>query len=43
MDILGIDISKPRFDVALLLNKRIRQALFDNTEGGFKELLAWLT
>ena len=43
MDILGIDISKRRFDVALLIEERIRQALFDNTEAGFKELLAWLT
>lgn len=43
MDILGIDISKRRFDVALLLGERIRQAVFDNTEAGFEELLAWLT
>ena len=42
MDILGIDISKRRFDVALLLGERTRQAVFLNTEAGFKELLAWL-
>lgn len=42
MDILGIDISKRRFDVALLLGERIRQAVFLNTEAGFQELLAWL-
>ncbi len=42
MDILGIDISKRQFDVALLLGERLRQAVFPNTEAGFKELLAWL-
>ncbi|MGI4793080.1 MAG: IS110 family transposase [Janthinobacterium lividum] len=42
MDILGIDISKRRFDVALLIGKRTRQAGFPNTEAGFKELLAWV-
>ena len=42
MDILGIDISKRRFDVALLTEKRTRQAAFSNTETGFKELLTWL-
>ena len=42
MDILGIDISKRRFDVALLLGERSRQAVFLNTEAGFQELLAWL-
>ena len=42
MDILGIDISKSRFDVALLLEDRVRQAAFTNTEAGFKELFAWL-
>ena len=43
MDILGIDISKRRFDVALLLGERIRHAAFLNTEVSFQELLAWLT
>lgn len=42
MDTLGIDISKRRFDVALLTEKRTRQAAFPNTEAGFKELLVWL-
>ena len=42
MDILGIDISKRRFDVALLLGERSRQAVFLNTEAGFQELLTWL-
>ena len=43
MDILGIDISKRRLDIALLLGEQIRQAVFDNTEAGFQDLLAWLT
>ena len=42
MDILGIDISKKTFDVALLLSERIRQAAFSNTEAGFADLLRWL-
>jgi transposase len=43
MDVLGIDISKKTFDVALLLDERVRQAAFSNTEAGFVDLLRWLT
>lgn len=43
MDILGIDISKKTFDVALLQSERVRQAAFSNTEAGFADLLRWLT
>ncbi|MHB0701234.1 IS110 family transposase [Roseomonas mucosa] len=39
---LGIDISKKQFDVALLAGERTRQAVFPNTESGFQELLSWL-
>ena len=42
MDILGIDIGKRTFDVALLRDERLRQAVFGNTEAGFAELLRWL-
>ncbi len=42
MDIVGIDINKAKFDVALLLGERIRHAAFSNTEAGFGQLLAWL-
>ena len=42
MDILGIDISKAKFDAALLMGERIRHAVFSNTEAGFEQLLAWL-
>jgi len=43
MDIIGIDISKAKFDVALLLGERVRHAAFFNTEAGFEQLLAWLS
>jgi len=42
MDIVGIDISKAKFDAALLLGERVRHAIFSNTEAGFGQLLAWL-
>ena len=42
MDIVGIDISKATFDVALLLGKRVKHAVFSNTETGFGQLLLWL-
>lgn len=42
MDFLGIDISKRKFDVALLLGDRVRQAIFPNTEVGYNDLLVWL-
>jgi len=43
MNILGIDISKATFDVALLIGVRTRHAAFTNTEAGFVHLLAWLS
>ncbi|MDQ2763590.1 MAG: transposase [Pseudomonadota bacterium] len=42
MDIVGIDISKAKFDAALLPGERIKHAVFSNTEAGFQQLLAWL-
>jgi transposase len=42
MDIVGIDIAKAKFDVALLIGKRGRHAAFSNTEAGFRQFLAWL-
>jgi transposase len=42
MDVLGIDISKRRFDVALLVGRHTRQGVFPNTEAGFQELMGWL-
>ena len=33
MHIIGIDISKAKFDAALLVGERARHAAFSNTEG----------
>lgn len=42
MDIVGIDIAKAKFDVALMVGERVRQSLFPNNETGFPQLMAWL-
>jgi len=42
MDILGIDISKLKFDVVLIVGERSKHAVFSNTEAGFQQLRAWL-
>ncbi len=42
MDILGIDISKAKFDVALLIGNGVRHSTHPNTELGFEQMLAWL-
>ena len=42
MDILGIDIARAKFDVALLIGNRVRHSSFSNTEAGFEQLLVWL-
>jgi transposase len=41
--ILGIDISKKKFDVCLILQtSKFRHRVFPNTDSGFSELSAWL-
>src|ERR1700729_553908 len=40
--ILGIDISKATFDVALLLDGKVKTKKFNNTPKGFPELRQWL-
>lgn len=40
--ILGIDISKATFDVALLLNNKVKTKKFNNTSKGFSKLKQWL-
>jgi transposase len=40
--ILGIDISKQTFDVALLINNKIKTKKFDNNPKGFSGLIEWL-
>ncbi len=42
MDIVGIDISKAKFDAALLVGERVRHGAFSNTEAGFEQFFAWL-
>ena len=42
MDIVGLDISKARFDAVSLTDTRARHAALSNTEAGFGQLLAWL-
>ncbi len=40
--ILGIDISKATFDVALLFNNKVKTKKFNNNKKGFTELKQWL-
>jgi len=40
--ILGIDIAKLKFDVALLKNNKYKSKILKNNSKGFEELLAWL-
>lgn len=41
--ILGIDIAKNKFDVALRLNGKFKTKVFRNTRAGHESLLAWLS
>jgi transposase len=40
--VLGIDLAKKKFDVALLNNGKCRSKIFENNPAGFSLLLAWL-
>ncbi len=40
--ILGIDIAKHKFDVALIINGKFKNKVFDNTPVGFAALQVWL-
>jgi transposase len=40
--ILGIDIAKNKFDVALYRNDKFKTKVFDNKSTGFEELAVWL-
>ncbi|MEA5488642.1 IS110 family transposase, partial [Pseudanabaena sp. CCNP1317] len=43
LDVLGIDISKAKFDVALIQgNAKIKSKVFGNNPEGFAELQEWL-
>jgi len=42
-DVLGIDISKAKFDVVLIQgNAKIKNKVFNNNPEGFVELQEWL-
>jgi len=40
--VVGIDISKAKFDVALLLNTKFKHKKFENNLAGFAEFTTWL-
>jgi len=40
--VLGIDLAKKKFDVALLNNGKCRSKVFENNPAGFSSLLTWL-
>lgn len=40
--ILGVDIAKRKFDVALLLKEKLKHKVFNNDQKGFTELNSWL-
>jgi transposase len=40
--VIGIDLAKKKFDVALLNNGRCRSKVFENNPAGFSALLSWL-
>lgn len=40
--VLGVDISKSKFDVALLKDNKIKNKKFDNNQNGFSQLRDWL-
>lgn len=42
IQVLGIDISKATFDVALLVNDKILTKKYNNNREGFSELVTWL-
>ena len=40
--ILGVDIAKKKFDVALLISEKLKHKVFMNNQDGFELLAAWL-
>ena len=43
MNFIGIDVAKRKFDLALLVDGKIKTKAFDNTEKGRAEMLDWLS
>ena len=40
--VVGIDVAKRKFDIALLINNKIKTKVFDNTPAGHKAFADWL-
>jgi len=40
--VLGVDIAKRKFDVALIVNDKLKHKVFTNDKEGFSELTIWL-
>ena len=40
--VVGIDVAKRKFDIALLINSKIKNKVFDNTPSGHKAFAEWL-
>lgn len=40
--VVGIDVAKHKFDIALLINNKIKSKVFDNTPSGHKAFAEWL-
>jgi transposase len=40
--VVGIDVAKRKFDIALLINNKIKNKVFDNTPVGHKAFASWL-
>ena len=41
--VVGIDVAKRKFDIALHINNKIKTRVFDNTPAGHKAFEDWLT
>jgi len=41
--IVGIDVSKKKLDIALLVNGKIKAKVVDNSTDGYELLLMWLS
>lgn len=40
--VMGIDVSKKKLDIALLVNGKVKSTVLDNTPDGYEELLVWI-
>lgn len=42
INVVGIDVSKRKLDIALLINSKTKSKVFNNTHAGHRELMQWL-